>query len=59
MILADTNVLSEPLRTLPDQAVLAWLGEHAKDIALTTITIGELTRNTRDFDVAGLQVVNP
>jgi len=134
VIVADTNVLSEPLRALPDQAVLGWLGKHAKDIALTTITIGELlygalrledgrrrdglltaieaviasagprvlpydesaarhyarlrrareaagrsvgvedtmiaaiclagghsvaTRNTRDFDVAGLQVVNP
>jgi predicted nucleic acid-binding protein len=42
VIVADTNVLSEPLRIRPDRRVLAWLGEHADDIALTTITIGEL-----------------
>jgi toxin FitB len=42
VIVADTNVLSEPLRARPDQGVLAWLGQHADVVALTTITVGEL-----------------
>lgn len=42
MIVADTNVVSEPLRVAPDSRVLAWLAERADDIAITSITAGEL-----------------
>lgn len=42
MIVADTNVLSEPLRPRPDPGVMAWLAQHASEIALTTISVGEL-----------------
>lgn len=42
MIVADTNVLSEPLRREPDRRVLAWLTAHQSDIAVTTITVAEL-----------------
>lgn len=42
MIVADTNVMSEPLRPAPDSAVLAWLTDHSHEIAITAITVGEL-----------------
>lgn len=43
MIVADTNVLSEPLRRDPDPRVLAWLDAHAQDLAIAAISIGELS----------------
>lgn len=50
MIIVDTNVISEPLRSEPDQAVVAWLDEQALEtLYLTTITIAELR-----FGVAAL-----
>lgn len=42
MIVADTNVLSEPLRPRPNLRVTEWLAGHADEIALTAITVGEL-----------------
>jgi predicted nucleic acid-binding protein len=42
VIVADTNVLSEPLRKRPDPAVLAWLSQHRHELTLTTITVSEL-----------------
>jgi len=42
VIIADTNVLSEPLRPRPDPQVLTWLARHAGELAVTAITIGEL-----------------
>lgn len=42
MIVLDTNVVSEPLRQMPDRAVLRWLAKHAADVAITSITIVEL-----------------
>ena len=43
MIILDTNVVSEPLRPLPDQNVLAWLDRQAPEtLYLTTITVAEL-----------------
>lgn len=42
MIVADTNVLSEPLRRRPDARVLAWLAAHETDLAVTTVTVSEL-----------------
>lgn len=47
MIVADTNVLSEPLRPRPDPRVLAWLAEHRTELAISTITVGELLYGVR------------
>lgn len=47
MIVADTNVLSEPLRPRPEPRVLAWLAEHGEELAITTITVGELLYGAR------------
>nr|WP_221244007.1 type II toxin-antitoxin system VapC family toxin [Cryobacterium roopkundense] len=43
----DTNVLSEPLRSRPDTAVLFWLGHVNEDLALTSITVGEILTGVR------------
>lgn len=43
MIVADTNVLSEPLRRQPDTRVLAWLSANEDRLAVTTITVAELS----------------
>ena len=50
MIVVDTNVLSEPLRLSPDPRVLTWLTRHADEIALTTITVGELLYSALRLD---------
>lgn len=42
MIVADTNVLSEPLRPQPDHRVIQWLAAHAHELAITTVTVAEL-----------------
>lgn len=42
MIIADTNVLSEPLRPRPEPRVLKWLAEHRAELAISAITVGEL-----------------
>ncbi len=43
MIVLDTNVLSELMRTSPDQAVLGWLDSlPVAEIATTAITAAEL-----------------
>jgi toxin FitB len=43
MILLDTNVVSEPMRSKPDQNVLAWLdAQAAESLYLTTISLAEL-----------------
>ncbi|MDR1798642.1 MAG: PIN domain-containing protein, partial [Bifidobacteriaceae bacterium] len=42
MIILDTNVVSEPLKLRPDAGVLAWLSAQLDDLAVTTVTIGEL-----------------
>lgn len=51
VIVADTNVLSEPMRASPDPAVLRWLARHKNELALTTITIGELRYGARRLAV--------
>jgi len=40
--LLDTNVISEPLRPLPDQAVLSHLREHQAEIAIASVVWNEL-----------------
>lgn len=42
MILLDTNVVSEALRSAPSTSVLAWLDAHFDTCAISTITILEL-----------------
>ncbi|WP_188113443.1 type II toxin-antitoxin system VapC family toxin [Nocardioides humilatus] len=42
MILVDTNVWSETTKRSPDPAVLAWLVAHRDQLALCSITVGEL-----------------
>jgi tRNA(fMet)-specific endonuclease VapC len=40
--LVDTNVLSEPLRKKPDEAVVAKLREHGEALATTTVVWHEM-----------------
>lgn len=40
--LLDTNIISEPLRPLPDQAVLNHLREHQAEIAIASVVWHEL-----------------
>jgi predicted nucleic acid-binding protein len=43
MILLDTNVISEPWKPAPDQAVVAWLDAQAiETLFLSAITVAEL-----------------
>lgn len=43
MILLDTNVVSELMRTLPNAAVLQWVDAQApEDLATTTLTVAEI-----------------
>ncbi|MBC7517529.1 MAG: type II toxin-antitoxin system VapC family toxin [Microbacteriaceae bacterium] len=49
MIVCDTNVLSEPLRTQPNPEVLVWLGSVVDDIALTSVTVGEILTGVRSL----------
>ena len=43
MIMLDTNVISEPMRNLPDEAVVAWLnGQAATALYTTSINVMEL-----------------
>lgn len=43
MILLDTNVISEPLRRMPDARVVAWLdGQSMDTLFLSAVTVAEL-----------------
>ncbi len=43
MILLDTNVVSEPLRSAPDAQVIAWIDAQSREtLFLSAITVGEL-----------------
>ena len=43
MILLDTNVISEPLRTAPDPRVVAWLdAQPLETLFLSVVTVAEL-----------------
>ena len=43
MIILDTNVVSEPLKALPEPAVLDWLNaQNPETLYLTTVTLAEL-----------------
>lgn len=47
MIVLDTNVLSEPLRTRPDERVLEWLSSLTDEVAVTAVSVGELLVGAR------------
>lgn len=47
MIVLDTNVISEPLRSSPDSVVLAWLDRVSDDVALTSVSVGEILTGVR------------
>ncbi|MBE0581894.1 type II toxin-antitoxin system VapC family toxin [Devosia sp.] len=42
MIFLDTNVISETLKKVPDEAVIAWLVRYDAELALPTVTIAEI-----------------
>ena len=42
MIFLHTNVVSETLKTAPNEAVLAWLVRYDAELALPTVTIAEI-----------------
>lgn len=42
MIVVDTNVFSETLKSSPDEGVMRWLASHADEVATTAITVAEL-----------------
>ncbi len=47
MIVVDTNVLSEPLKALPNPRVIQWLLDNDSEIAITSISIAELFHGAR------------
>lgn len=51
MIILDTNVLSEPIRSRPEPAVLAWFARVPEEVALTSVSVGEL--------LTGVQILPP
>jgi len=48
MILLDTNVVSEVMKTRPEEAVVAWLnGQDSEKLHVSAITIGEIAYGLR------------
>ena len=48
MILLDTNVVSEVMKTRPEEAVVAWLnGQDSERLHVSAITIGEIAYGLR------------
>lgn len=47
MIVLDTNVVSEVVRTHPEERVVAWVEALTGDVAITTVTLGELLAGIR------------
>ncbi|MFN0194790.1 MAG: type II toxin-antitoxin system VapC family toxin [Aestuariivirga sp.] len=43
MIIVDTNVVSEVMRPRPFQAVMDWLEQNDKRLAMTSVTVAELS----------------
>lgn len=40
--LVDANVLCEPTKPAPDEAVIDWLRQHEREIAVNPVILGEL-----------------
>lgn len=47
MIVLDTNVISEIFRPSPEARVVEWLGSLVGDVAITSVTLGELLAGVR------------
>jgi hypothetical protein len=48
MILLDTNIVSEVMKTQPAEAVVAWLnGQDSEKLYVSSVTIGEITYGLR------------
>ena len=48
MILLDTNVVSEVMKTRPAEAVVAWLnGQDSEKLYVSAVTIGEIAYGLR------------
>lgn len=47
MIILDTNVLSEPLKSGPDATVLTWLESVRESATVTSISVGEMLTGVR------------
>lgn len=47
MILVDTNVFSELIKSKPDDAVVEWLFEHRKQTLLSSLVVAELDFGVR------------
>ncbi|MDZ7753680.1 MAG: type II toxin-antitoxin system VapC family toxin [Gammaproteobacteria bacterium] len=48
MILLDTNVVSEVMKTRPAEAVVKWFnGQHSEKLYVSSITIGEISYGLR------------
>lgn len=47
MIVLDTNVVSEVLKSQPDAGVVAWLESLTDDVGITAITLAELLAGIR------------
>lgn len=47
MIVLDTNVISEAIKTHPDPAVVAWLESLTGDVTITAVTLAELLAGIR------------
>lgn len=47
MIVLDTNVISELFRPAPNPNVVSWLTQLDKDVAITAVTLAELTAAVR------------
>lgn len=56
MILLDTNVVSEVMKTRPAEAVVAWLnGQDSEKLYVSAITIGEIAYGLRILPVGKRQ----
>lgn len=52
MIILDTNVVSELMKSQPDKLVVDWIGKHqAKNLYTTTLTQAEI--------LYGLEILSP
>lgn len=47
MIVLDTNVISETIKSRPDARVVSWMETLVGEVAITAITLGELLAGVR------------
>ena len=54
--LVDVNVLSEPMKPVPNAHVVHWLDEHDSDYAVNPIVLGEIEFGIRSLPVGRRRV---